>query len=203
MSHLDLSLLVIERYADRHVAHLCARYAVLDDRRRSRALYAVLNHTRSYDPPGAKAEEWIQVNPARNIRAGDVTAHVAVSPRTLARRIKKSAGNTAQVFVQKVRVEACKTLLELTNLRLSEILDQVGRTDDSTFRHLFRRHTDLLPRNGRRRFGPEGQRLPPPTAVDGPSRCPFRPRCPTRRTCPWRETRRNACSATRRRRTSR
>lgn len=156
MSHLDLSLLVIERYAGRKLAHLCAKYAVLDDRRRSQAPYAVLNHTRTYDPLVAKAEEWIQANLHRNIRAEDIAAHVAVSPRTLARRFKKSTGDTAQVFVQKVRVEACKALLETTDLRLSEILDQVGYMDDSTFRRLFRRYTDLSPRDYRRRFGLNG-----------------------------------------------
>ncbi|HKK06236.1 MAG TPA: helix-turn-helix domain-containing protein [Gammaproteobacteria bacterium] len=153
MSHLDLSLHIIERVAGRDIAHQCARYVVLDDQRRSQAPYIILNHIRSHDPVVVKAEQWIRANLNRTLRVEDIAEQVAVSPRTLIRRFKEHIGDTPQAFVRKARIEAGKALLENTNLRLSEIVERLGYEDASTFRRAFKRYTDLSPRDYRRRFG--------------------------------------------------
>ena len=153
MSHLDLALHLIERYGGRDLARLCAKYVVLDSARRSQAPYIVLNHARSYDALVVKAEKWIRANLKNAIDVDDIAAHVAVSPRTLARRFKQSTGDSPQVFVQKMRVETSKALLEGTRLRMDAILERVGYSDGSAFRRLFRKHTGLSPRDYRERFG--------------------------------------------------
>lgn len=153
MSHLDLSLYLIEKIAGRDIAHLCARYTVLDEQRRSQAPYIILNHLRKYDPLIVKAEKWIQTHLAQDIRIEDIAAHVAVSPRTLIRHFKEATGDTPQGFVQKVRIETGKALLENTQLRLSEILTRLGYQDESTFRRTFKKFTALSPSDYRRRFG--------------------------------------------------
>ncbi len=50
MSHIDLALHLIARFAGRDVARACAKYVVIEDQRRSQARYIVLNHLRSHDP---------------------------------------------------------------------------------------------------------------------------------------------------------
>ncbi|HZE10921.1 MAG TPA: helix-turn-helix domain-containing protein [Burkholderiales bacterium] len=153
MSHLDLALHLIEKYGSRALAKLCAKYVVLDSGRRSQAPYTVLNHLRSDDPLIVKAEKWVRANLQRNISIEDIAAHVAVSPRTLARRFKARTGDSPQAFLQKMRLETSKALLENTALRTDQILDRIGYGDDSAFRRLFKRHTSLSPRDYRKRFG--------------------------------------------------
>lgn len=156
MSHLDLTLHLIERYGGRDLARMCAKYVVLDSQRRSQAPYIVLNHARRHDPLIIKAEKWIKANLQRDIGIDDIAAHVAVSPRTLTRRFKEGTGDSPQVFVQKLRVEMGKALLEGTQLRMDAILERIGYNDDSAFRRLFRKYTGLSPRDYRERFGIKG-----------------------------------------------
>lgn len=153
MSHLDLALHLIERQGGRDLARLCARYAVLEHQRRSQAPYVILNHARHHDPMILKAEKWIKANLRHDIGLDDMAAHVAVSPRTLTRHFKESTGDSPQVFVQKLRIEMSKALLEGTRLRMDAILERIGYSDDRAFRRLFRKYTSLSPRECRRRFG--------------------------------------------------
>jgi len=153
MSHLDLSLYLIEKIGGREIAHQCARYVVLDEQRRSQAPYIILNHLRSHDPLISRAEKWIQANLDQTIRIEDIAAQVTVSPRTLIRHFKDATGETPQAFVRKIRIETGKALLQNTTLRLSEIMTRLGYEDESTFRRTFKKYTDMSPRDYRRRFG--------------------------------------------------
>jgi transcriptional regulator GlxA family with amidase domain len=153
MSHLDLTLHLIGRCTGRELARLCAKYTVLDDPRRSQAPYTILHHVRGHDPLVTRAEQWLKTRLRERISIEDMAAHLAVSPRTLVRHFQQSTGGSPRAFVEKVRIEMGKALLENTQLRVGEILDRIGYSDDSIFRRTFRRHTGLPPREYRRRFG--------------------------------------------------
>jgi transcriptional regulator GlxA family with amidase domain len=153
MSHLDLSLYLIQKIAGRELAHQCARYVVLEEQRHSQAPYIILNHLRHHDPLVIKAEKWIQDHLAECIRIEDIAMYVSVSPRTLVRHFKDATGDTPLTFVRKLRIETGKALLENTNLRVSEIQQRIGFEDESSFRRVFKKYTDLSPRDYRQRFG--------------------------------------------------
>ena len=72
--------------------------------------------------------------------------------RTLVRRFKEHTGEGPQVWIQKQRIESGRQLLETTRLSLDDIVCEVGYTDVSSFRRLFKRHTGLTPREYRHRF---------------------------------------------------
>lgn len=152
MSHFDLALRLIDRFGGRNVGRLCAKYAVLDDRRSSQAPFMVLTHVRTYDPLVMRAEKWIRANLHRSIDIDEIAEQVAVSPRTLARHFRECTGDSPQTFVQKARVELSKALLENTELSADAIVERVGYRDARTFRRLFRRHTSLSLRDYRKRF---------------------------------------------------
>jgi transcriptional regulator GlxA family with amidase domain len=153
MSHVDLGLYLVETYGSRELARLCAKFVVLDSPRRSQAPYTILNHVRTYNPVILKAEKWIKANLRRSITVDDIARHVAVSQRTLLRHFKESTGGSPLAFVHKLRIETSKALLENTRLRIDEIVDRVGYTDDGAFRRLFKKHTNMSPREYRIRFG--------------------------------------------------
>jgi transcriptional regulator GlxA family with amidase domain len=155
MSHLDLALYLIEKYASRELARSCAKFAVVDLARRSQAPYTVLNYLRTNDPVVWKAEKWMRIHLKETMTIEDIARHAAVSTRTLMRHFKEATGDSPQAFLQKMRVENGKALLENTRLRMGEILDRVGYNDESAFRRLFKKHTGLSPRDYRRRFGIE------------------------------------------------
>jgi transcriptional regulator GlxA family with amidase domain len=153
MTYVDLTLYLIEKFAGRELANLCARYIVLDNRRPARVPEMVRHHAQTHDPLVTKAEKWMRANLRHDLRVSDIAAHVAVSERTLTRRFRKATGASPQTHLQRLRLEAGKALLANSPYRLDQILERIGYRDDGAFRRQFKRYTNLSPREYRRRFG--------------------------------------------------
>jgi transcriptional regulator GlxA family with amidase domain len=74
--------------------------------------------------------------------------------RTLKRRFKSATGSTLIDYVQNLRVDEAKRLLETEATPFDEISAQVGYENPGFFRRLFRRRTGLTPGQYRRMFRP-------------------------------------------------
>ena len=79
---------------------------------------------------------------------------VAVPERSLKRRFKAATGSTLIEYLQNLRVEEAKRLLEQGELPIDEVSEAVGYLDISFFRRLFKRLTGLPPGQYRRMFQP-------------------------------------------------
>lgn len=153
MTYVDLSLYMIEKFAGRELADLCARYIVLDNRRPAQTPEAMRHHAQTRDLVITKAEKWMRANLRSDLRVADIAEHVAVSERTLMRRFQKATGMSPQAYLQRLRLEAGKALLANSPFRLTQILERIGYRDDGSFRRQFKRYTNLSPTEYRRRFG--------------------------------------------------
>jgi transcriptional regulator GlxA family with amidase domain len=77
-----------------------------------------------------------------------------VPERTLKRRFKAATGITFIEYLQNLRIEEAKRLLESTGENTDAIGALVGYEDSSFFRRLFKRLTGLTPAEYRRMFQP-------------------------------------------------
>jgi transcriptional regulator GlxA family with amidase domain len=77
----------------------------------------------------------------------------AIPERTLKRRFKAATGLPLIDYLQNIRIEHGKHLLETTRLPVEEISAQAGYSDVSFFRRLFKRLVGLTPLGYRRMFG--------------------------------------------------
>ena len=68
------------------------------------------------------------------------------------RRFKAALNDTPLNYLQRLRVEQAKRLLETTNLPVEQIVLQVGYEDMSSFRKLFLNYTELSPSQYRQKF---------------------------------------------------
>lgn len=75
-----------------------------------------------------------------------------LTPRTFKRRFKAATGHTPIAYVQRIRVERAKRLLESSDEPVEEISWAVGYEDPASFRRLFKRLTGLTPGAYRQRF---------------------------------------------------
>lgn len=148
MAQMDLMLAVVARFASPAVAKGCANYLLLDERH-SQAPFMAINYLASQDSKIAKAEKWVRSNIARDFTIEDVAAAVALAPRTFARRIAAICGVSPIQFVQRIRIETARSLLETTRLSVEQIAHEVGYTEPSTLRRLIRRDTRHSPRHFR------------------------------------------------------
>lgn len=68
-----------------------------------------------------------------------------LSKRTLQRRFKSATQYNFVDYVQKVKIEVAKKLIENKDSTISEIMFDVGYIDPKAFREVFKKHTGLSP----------------------------------------------------------
>lgn len=149
LSHADLALALLARTTRPSLAHLVARYLVLDERP-SQARYVVTEHLRSTDPAVRAIERAVHASLERQLGLEELAQAAKTSPRTLARRVQAALGTTPLRHAQRLRVAHAAHLLESTDEPVERIAARVGYADAAAFRRLFRRETGASPRERRR-----------------------------------------------------
>jgi len=150
---MDLSLYLVEKFCGRQAAVESAKTMVLDMGRVSQAPYECLLFPKDHgDPLVVKAQEWIEQHESEPIDYEWLAQELRTSRRSLERRFRQSVGVTPLAYLQKLRVERAKRLLEEGTRTFSEITYQVGYEDIPFFRKVFVRLTGLRPNEYQRKF---------------------------------------------------
>jgi transcriptional regulator GlxA family with amidase domain len=150
---LDLSLYLVEKFCGRQAAIESAKTMVLDMGRQRQAPYEYFLAPRDHgDPLVAKSQKWMEQHQTEPIDYDMLARKCRISRRSLERRFKQAVGVTPLVYLQKLRVESAKHLLEEGTRTFNEITYQVGYDDISFFRKLFIRLTGLRPKEYQQRF---------------------------------------------------
>lgn len=150
---MDTVLRIIELHVGKELARLCSKMVGLETRRPSELRYEERAPTIYSDALVRRAVGWIRRNLQREISIEEVLAHVPTSRRNLSRRFRAETGETLQAFIQRLRVDRAKLLLETTDDSIESIIGQVGYRDPSAFARQFKRSTQMSPLQYRRRFG--------------------------------------------------
>jgi transcriptional regulator GlxA family with amidase domain len=152
-SYLNLAVRLVERFAGEELAMITAKALLIDMNRTSQASFATLldehGHT---DTLVARAQQQMQATMERGFRLSDLAASLAVSERTLNRRFKEAVGLAPLTYLQNLRIEVAKRLLETRPIGLEAVSQRVGYGDISTFRQLFKRKTGMSPSEYQMRF---------------------------------------------------
>ena len=150
---MDLSLYMVEKFCGRQAALDSAKTMVLDMGRELQTPYDCFSVPRDHgDPLVIKAQDWIEQHQTEVIDYGDLAAKLRMSRRSLERRFKQATGITPLGYLQQLRVETAKRMLEEGTHTFNEITYQVGYEDISFFRKIFVRLTGLRPKEYQQRF---------------------------------------------------
>ena len=153
-SYSDLALHLITRFATPELTAQCARALILDGGRIHQAPYIDLGATSHHsDEDVTRAEQWILENYNKPVTISAMARSINMCERTFQRRFKQATGRTPSVYVQRLRIERAKRLLEVTTLPVSGIIDKIGYQDAPAFFRLFKSLTGLTPGEYRNRFG--------------------------------------------------
>jgi transcriptional regulator GlxA family with amidase domain len=150
---LNLSLYIVNRFGSAELAMISSKVFLVDSGRRIQKPYETYNVPKKHgDDIIEKTQNWIESNFKETITLESMTEISRLGKRTLIRRFKKATGDTPLVYLQKLRVENAKRLLEGTGNTFNEITWQVGYEDVSSFQRLFKSETGLSPREYRAKF---------------------------------------------------
>jgi len=155
----DLALHIIARHAGPGAALQIAKVYLLKWHPEGQLPYTGLVRRAPHaDSVARRAEDWL----AEHYRDIDAIRRVvegsAVPERSLKRRFKAATGSTLIEYLQNLRIEQSKQMLESGALPIEEISAAVGYMDVSFFRRLFKRLTGLSPGQYRRMFQSQARR---------------------------------------------
>ncbi|WMS41886.1 helix-turn-helix domain-containing protein [Acuticoccus sp. MNP-M23] len=140
----DLMLYLIARFAGQDEARRIAKIYLLQPHTDSQLCYASLLAGRQHDDAiVADAQVWAADNYADPTPVAAMAARSGLSERSFLRRFRRATGQTPVEYIQTLRVEEAKQMLETTGMSIEEIADEVGYTETSSFRNAFRRYVGL------------------------------------------------------------
>lgn len=164
-SAVDLSLYLVEKHCGHQVAMQTARALLLNTPRTWQVGYEAEAPKVSHDDTQVReAQDWLFEHFAEDATIEGLASRVAMSPRNFSRRFKAATGHTPLDYLQRLRVNAARHLLEHDHTSVREVCESVGYRDVSFFRKLFKRFTGLAPQAYRERFGVS---VPRSTSVEG------------------------------------
>lgn len=152
-AYLDLCLHLVARLASPELAALCSKVLLVDPGRRSQVPYTMHTMPRGHgDQAVLRAQDWLEARLGRDVSLEAAAGSAGLGVRTLLRRFRKATGHTPLEYVQRLRIEMAKRLLETTDRTVDDLACTVGYADPASFRRLFKALTGLAPGAYRRRF---------------------------------------------------
>jgi transcriptional regulator GlxA family with amidase domain len=149
----DLGLLLIERYCGRELSTQVAKTQIIDSKRGNQNSYTnVTLHKPHSDQLVKQVQDFIEENFKQPLQVSSLAAMANITPRTLNRRFQSCVAMRPIEYIQAVRIEQAKRLLELGDVTIKSLADQVGYDDISSFTRLFKRATELTPKEYQDKF---------------------------------------------------
>ncbi|MEX0609032.1 MAG: helix-turn-helix domain-containing protein [Balneolaceae bacterium] len=155
-SFLNLIIYLVEKYYDRQTAIYCSKVFQIEMDRQNQSAFIIFKGQKMHEDEIVKeAQNYIESNVHNKISIRHLASKFAVSRRQFDRRFIEATGNTPFEYLQRVKVEAAKKLLEAGRKTVMEIMFEVGYSDASAFRRVFKEITSLSPVEYRNRYNKE------------------------------------------------
>ena len=153
-SHFQLGLLLLKKFVPENIVQNTAKTMLIDTRKINISPEQLLSQAREHNNKLIQdAQEWINQHINETFTISELSKQLATSERTLVRQFKEVLAITPLKYVQNLRINTAKYLLETSDLNLDRIIEKVGYKDRSTFSKLFSQYTGLPPMSYRRQFG--------------------------------------------------
>ena len=149
----DLSLYLVSRFCGVEEALRIARIFLIGDRNDGQLPFAAMATPRRHqDAVIQSCQEWIGQHYEVSNPVAAMIERSGLAERTFKRRFLRATGYTPIEYVQALRVEEAKQLLESGDGPIDAIAEEVGYDDPAFFRKLFRRLAGVSPAQYRRRM---------------------------------------------------
>jgi transcriptional regulator GlxA family with amidase domain len=156
ISFWNLLLYIIEKYTNRELAVMLAKYYEIEIDRYTQSAFIMFTGQKEHeDEPVRKAQEFIENNFQDKLSVEQLADMFAIGRRSLERRFKKATSNTVVEYIQRVKIEAAKKSFETSRKNINEVMYDVGYTDTKAFRTTFKKISGLSPIEYRNKYNKE------------------------------------------------
>lgn len=149
----DLAVFLTARFCGPTQAAETAKVYLLAGHEDGQLPFAAMNRriNRS-DREIATCQEWLAANYTAPNPVQAMAAMAGLPVRTFARRFQAATGRAPIAYVQALRIEEAKQILEREDMPVDDVCHAVGYEDAGSFRRIFRREVGVTPSAYRRRY---------------------------------------------------
>ncbi|MGE0485633.1 MAG: GlxA family transcriptional regulator [Gammaproteobacteria bacterium] len=150
---IDLTLYLVDRLCGRETLLACAQWFLADlPRVRQNVPPPLLQRGGVEAGAMAAVESWILGHFHQPIHFESLAREFGMSWRTFYRRFQECFGDPPKVYLQKLRLNAARRLLEHDSTPIDQVAAKVGYADPAFFRTLFKRYVGMTPSRYRESF---------------------------------------------------
>ena len=149
----DLTLLLIAKHAGTEEAIRMSKFFLYQWHRDGQLPYAsMIANAQHGDAVILRCQTWLAENYERSDIVAELVRRSGLPKRTFDRRFRAATGYSPLAYVQTLRIEEAKHLLETGSKPIEAIAQEVGYADLASFRRLFRRLAGISPGDYRRKL---------------------------------------------------
>jgi transcriptional regulator GlxA family with amidase domain len=149
----DMLLHLIRKFISRELASECSKKLLVDTGRRDQTPYVMQSFNRNHEDKEIQIiQHWLEEHYMSHIIFDDISTKFGFGTRNFIRRFKEATQITPIQYLQNLRIEKAKYLLETTNKNVETITYDVGYQDINSFRRLFKERLHISPSTYRKKF---------------------------------------------------
>ncbi|WP_440636508.1 GlxA family transcriptional regulator [Bradyrhizobium sp. PUT101] len=149
----DLALLIVAKYGGTEEAIRISKLFLYQWHREGQLPFAsMVQNVDHGDGVIRRCQDYIAQNYQRQDLIASLVHHSGLPKRSFDRRFRAATGYSPLAYVQTLRIEEAKQLLETTETGIEDICREVGYEDVASFRRLFRKQAGVSPKDYRRKF---------------------------------------------------
>ena len=153
-SFTSLMIYLIEKFCGRDMALAAAKVFMIQVHDSSQHSFSIFNLQRNHeDYDIGRVQDYVEKNYDELLTIDGLAEKFNMSSRTFIRKFTAITGNTPIEYIQRVRVEAAKRLLEKGKHTVEQVCLEVGYGDFGFFRNIFKRLTGLTPQEYKKKYG--------------------------------------------------
>jgi transcriptional regulator GlxA family with amidase domain len=145
-SFLNLMIYLVEKYYDRQTAIFCSKVFQIEMDRKNQSAFIIFTGQKTHgDELIAQAQTELESKLHEKVSIEELSSKFSIGRRNFDRRFIKATGNTPLEYLQRVKVESAKRSFENSRKTISEVMYEVGYSDNKAFREVFRKITGMSP----------------------------------------------------------
>ncbi|MDD7973812.1 GlxA family transcriptional regulator [Roseinatronobacter alkalisoli] len=149
----DLILFLIARHVSPRAAQSVGKFLLYQWNMPSQAPFMPFSPGTDHGDGAIRAvQEYLDANTRLDLSVDELADRTGLARATFNRRFARATGHAPIDYLQRLRVEKAKAMLEETGEPIEEIGWQVGYDEPAAFRRIFRKVTRLTPSDYRRKF---------------------------------------------------
>lgn len=149
----DLILYVIARHVSPRAAQAVGKFLLFQWNTPSQVPFMPFTPQTDHGDGAIRAvQDYLQTDARLDLSIDELADQAGLARATFNRRFARATGHAPIAYLQRLRVEKAKALLEETGQSIEDIGWEVGYEEAAAFRRIFRKVTRLTPGEYRRKF---------------------------------------------------